>query len=283
MMRPHLQFAHPCAPRARRLALAALALVLAAGCGPGESVLARVGKRVITREDFTAAAAASGSQYQDVPERAKLRLLDDLVKRELLLTVADARGLTTNALTRTYRREMEGQVLVGSLMTQLAPRNVPVAESEIEEFYGWSQISAHLQVMYSPDRPLIDAAMGELKAGRAFGEVAAQVTPTGLLPPGGDLGNVTAGTLVDPLDDFARLAPVGQLIGPVMGAGEGWFIARVLSRHRVPPAAPLEAMRTQLVTAIRQRKLRLIAARAYLALRDQYALSIEPGGPAASL
>lgn len=262
--------------------LAALALILATdGCAKHDAVLARVGSRVITREDFDAAAISNAAQYADVPERAKQRLLDDMIKRELLLVVADRRGLSTNTLTGNYRRNIEEQVLAGALMTQVAPRSVPVNEAEIEEFYDWSQISAHLQVMYSPDRALIDAAMSKLRAGESFATVADQVNPAGLLPPGGDLGNVTVGTMVDPLDDFARTAPVGQLIGPVSGAGEGWFIARVLTRRRVPAPASLDIMRGQLVNAIRQRKLRLIAARAYLSLRDQYQIAITPDGPQA--
>jgi parvulin-like peptidyl-prolyl isomerase len=262
--------------------LAALALLFAAsGCGGHDIVLARVGQRVITREDFETAAVVNAAQYQDVPERARARLLDDLVKRELLLSVADARGLSHNAMTEKYRRNITDQVLASSLTMQLTPRTVPVTESEIEEFYEWTRISAHLQVMYSPDRAMMDAGLARLRAGQPFGEVAQQVTPAGLLPPGGDLGEVTVGTMVDPLDDFARTAPVGQVVGPVAGGGEGWFVARVLSRRTMPAKAPLEVLRGQLTQLIRQRKMRMIAARAYFSLRDQYRIVLEPGGPEA--
>ncbi|MGH7740787.1 MAG: peptidylprolyl isomerase, partial [Candidatus Eiseniibacteriota bacterium] len=271
------------APPARRIAaaLAALVLCLAAfGC-TSEAPLARVGRRVVTRADFDAAAANNWAQYQDVPERAKQRLLDDLVKRELLLLVADQRGLTANERTQAYRLGVEDQVLSTAVTQQLTPRSVPVTEAEIEEFYGWIQISAHLEVMYSPDRALIDAALARVRAGQSFGELAQQVNPSGLLPPNGDLGEVTVGTMVDPLDEFARSAPLGELVGPVTGGGEGWFVARVLSRRQVPPPAPLEVMRGQLANMLRQRKLRALAARIYLGLRDQYQIEIGPSGPGA--
>jgi parvulin-like peptidyl-prolyl isomerase len=262
--------------------LAALVLLLAAsGCSGHRAVLARVGQRVITREDFETAAIVNAAQYQDAPQQARARLFDDLLKRDLLLTLADARGLSHNSRTEEYRRGVADQVLASTLTMQLTPRAVPVTEAEIAEFYQWSQIVAHLQVMYSPDRALIEAALGRLRAGRPWAEVAQQVTPAGLLPPDGDLGEVTVGTMVDPLDEFARTAPVGQVVGPAAGGGEGWFVARVLSRRHVPAAAPLEIMRSQLTQMIRQRKLRMIAARAYFSLRDQYRIMLEPGGPEA--
>ena len=266
--------------RAAAPAAAALVLLLAAsGCARRDTVLARVGSRIVTRADFDAAAATSAGQYPDPPQQAKARLLDDLLKRELLLHLADQRGLTHNAMTAQYRRGVEEQVLAGTVTMQMTPRSVPVTESEIEEFYRWTQITAHLQVIYSPDRALIEAGLARLKAGQPFAEVAPQITPQGLLPSDGDLGEVTVGTLVDPLDEFARTAPVGQFVGPVPGGGEGWFVARVVSRRQVPPAAPLAVMRGQLIQMLRQRKMRAIAARAYVSLRDQYQITLDPRGP----
>ena len=283
MTRPNQHF--ECSIQALRtlvsVAAALVSTLAASGCANHDTVLANVGTRVITRAEFEAAAATNASQYQDTPERAKRRLLADMIKRDLLLLVADQRGLTHNPMTQTYRRTIEEQVLSAAVTDQITPRNVPVTDAEIEEFYAWSQISAHLQVMYSPDRAMIDAALDRLRAGHPFEEVAQQVTPAGLLPPGGDLGEVTVGTLVDPLDEFARTAPVGRLVGPVTGTGEGWFVARVISRHAVPAPAPLQVMRGQLANMLRQRKLRMIAARGYLTLRDQYRIVLEPGGPEA--
>jgi hypothetical protein len=278
----HRRARHSVTPRACHAALAAAALALllaASGCGQPQTVLARVGSRTVTREDFETAASVSGGQYPEPPQQAKARLLDDLLKRELLLHLADERGLTHNAFTAQYRRNIEDQVLATAVTAQMTPPGVPVAEAEIEEFYRWVQISAHLQVLYSPDHALIDAGMARLRAGQPFAEVAPQVTPAGLLPPDGDLGDVTVGTMVDPLDALARTAPIGQLMGPVAGGGEGWFVVRVVSRHSVPAAAPLDAMRGQLTQMIRQRKMRTIAARAYLALRDQYQITLDPHGP----
>ena len=87
-------------PRARGgppHAVAALVLLFAApGCGRHDTVLARIGTRTITREDFEIAAAASAVSTRTRPQRARARLLDDLVKRELLLRLADERGLTHN-------------------------------------------------------------------------------------------------------------------------------------------------------------------------------------------
>jgi parvulin-like peptidyl-prolyl isomerase len=266
---------------ASRTGGALLAVWLAAplaGCGTRVPVVARVSTRSITVDDFNAAARANWMQYPGTPDQAKRLLLDDLVRRDLLLMVADARHLERDSSVRRLRASEEDQVLMAALSQQLAPPTIPVSDAEVATFYAWSGIRARLQLIYCTDRLAADAAAAELKGGRPFEAVANQFTPAGLIPPGGNLGEVAAGSLVDPLDGLVREAPVGVIVGPVEAPGEGWFIARVLDRRVVPPNAPLEMQRPQLSDMLRQRKQRLSSTRAFQELREQYRVALEPGG-----
>ncbi|MBI1798207.1 MAG: peptidyl-prolyl cis-trans isomerase [Candidatus Eisenbacteria bacterium] len=263
----------------RRWVFGALGIASLSGCSPQSAVIARVGPRVITVEDFEAAARVNWSQYPGNPEQAKHMLLDDLLRRDLLLEIADSRGLERDSSVVRLKRTAEQQVLLAAIGQQLAPRSIPVSDAEVATFYDWSGTRAHLLLVYCNSRVAAEAVAFQLRAGRRFADVANQFTPAGLLPPGGDLGEIASGALVDPLDAFIREAPIGVIQGPVEAPGEGWFVARVLSRRRVPQKATFEVQRPILADMLRQRKQRLASTRAFQALRDQYRIAVERGAP----
>jgi PPIC-type PPIASE domain len=265
---------------ARYAALAAGSLIAAAlaGCGAQDPVVARVATRTITVGDFNAAARMNWMQYPGTADQAKRLLLDDLMRRDLMLMLADARHLERDSSVIRLRQAQEQQVLLSALGEQLAPPAIPVSDAEVATFYAWSGIRARLQLIFCTNRLAADAAAAELHGGRPFEDVANQFTPAGLIPPGGNLGEIAAGSLVDPLDGLVREAPVGEIVGPIEAPGDGWFIARVLSRRVTAPSTRLEAQRPMLSDMLRQRKQRLSSTRAFQDLREQYRIALEPGG-----
>jgi len=262
----------------RRLLLVA-ALATLAGCGSGSQPLAEVGARSVTRADFEAAARDNWQPYGVFPDSARRLLLEDLVRRDLLLAAADHEGLFRDSVTIRAARRAEEQALTRALIARLVDAATPVSDSEIATLYRWVGTQAHLQMIYAPDRDAANGAMAQLKAGADFAEVSNHFTPGGLIPPGGDVGWLTPGTLVPPLDDFLREAPVGVIQGPAEAPGQGWFIVRVLGRRPAPQRESFEAMRGSLAEMLRQRKARLQSTRAYDDLKRAYHVQIAPDGP----
>jgi peptidyl-prolyl cis-trans isomerase C len=264
--------------RPLRAALAALlipvAAALAAGCARDTDVLARVGEREITRDEFLSVARANAQQYPGPPDSAKRQLLDDMVRRDLLLSEASRLGLDRDPTPGT-RRAVEDAILSQALLERIAPREVPVSEAEIVEFHRWRAVRAKVFLIYTPGRALADAAVKALRAGEPFARVADRYNVTGMLPPGGDVGWISAGQLVSPLDDLTRSAPLATPIGPLEAPGQGWFVMVVTDRKRQEPA-PLEMERPFLADMIRQRKQRMTSLRALQSLRDSYRLEIDP-------
>jgi hypothetical protein len=236
-----------------------------------------VGPRTITVDDFNAAARNNWSQYPGTPEQAKHQMLDDLLRRDLMLAMADARGVTRDPRFTSMRQLNDERVLTEAISQQIAGRSIPVSNAEIATFYDWSATVAHLQLIYCTQRETAEGAAAQVRAGKPFAEVETRFAPPGLLPPGGDLGELTAGALVDPLDTIVRAAKVGEVVGPIEAPGEGWFVARVLSRQRQPQKAPLEVQRPLLADMLRQRKVRFALTRAFQELREQYRVTLEPG------
>jgi hypothetical protein len=164
------------------------------------------------------------------------------------------------------------------MVERLVPRDIPVSEGEAWMLYARRAQEARLQVIYTFDQTLANAAMSELRRGRDFTEVATRFNLPGLLPAGGDLGYVTPGSLPAPLDDWLTDAPLQRVLGPVHAADEAWYIARVLAR-RPRTREPFEAEQMTLTETLRQRKRRAVSIKVFQRLREEYGLRVEPGAP----
>jgi hypothetical protein len=269
----------PVVSHARRaLALCALvALPLLAGCGSPSGVLARVGRHTITIGDFVDVARGNEARYAGLPDSAKAMLLQDLLRRALLLAEAERRGLYRDSLVKNFSKATADDILLNALFASLSPRNIAVSDGEIEQLYAWRDTVGHVLLIYAPSRSAAGGAIGDLRHGAPFAMVADRYGMMGVLPPGGDLGFLAPGSLVPPLDRYLRTAALNQVIGPIEAPGEGWFIMEVLAR-RAQPQPPLDGQqRFVLGDMLRQRKQRVLAVRAVTDLRAGYAMRLEPG------
>lgn len=252
-----------------RVACAVLAASLAlAGCTPTGKPIARVGTRTLTTADFMNAARGNEQQYPPVPGEAKQAMLMDLVRRELMLASARAHGLDTTVYARQYLENVTDRITLEALYGRLASQDPGVTEAEAKRFYEWRAMSAETQVVYAPDRPVIQAALADLGRGEPFTEVADRYNIPGALPPGGRVGMVVPGGLFQPLDDAVRTLPIGKVGGPYE-TPQGWFLILVTKREPAQRNA-YEVMQGQLVEMLRQRKVRQTMSRTLVALRDAY-------------
>jgi hypothetical protein len=264
------------------LATAALLSVLLtlplAGCGVDSSrVLARVGKRTITIDDFVEAARDKESQYPGTPDSAKSLLLDDLVRAALVLSDAQRLGLYREPAIAGARGPIENEEAQLALFRRFVPVDVPVSEAEVEQLYAWRANAAHVRAILCPSRGAANAAAAELARGARFEDIADRYSTAGGLPPGGDLGFLLPGALVPPLDRYLREGPLRTVIGPLESPDEGWFLLEVLER-RERSQRPLDQQRLILRDMLRQRKVRSLRLRAKQTLREAYDTRLEPGG-----
>jgi len=261
-----------------RAAVAALlcSLVLA-GCSPGAKPVAKVGDRTLTVDDFVRAATGNELQYPAPPEQAKAALLEDLVRRELMLQSAHLHGDDTTLIARNFQRTTEERIVLQTLYERLAPPDPGVSEAETREFWKWRGEQGDAHLIYTTDRRTIEAAAGELSRGVPFTQVANEFNMPGMLPPGGALGKVVPGSLISPLDQALRSLPLHQVGGPYE-TSQGWFLLMVSERGAAPrPALGLE--QSKLAEIIRQRKVRQTMGNALMALKREYHARIEPGAP----
>jgi peptidyl-prolyl cis-trans isomerase C len=265
-------------PSAARIApalLALLAALLLASCGQDSRVLARVGSKAITVSEFLDVARSAREQYPWLPDSAKRVLLDDMIRRELMLQEAAQRGITRDTLLEGMRRRSEEELLVTALTEQLAPRNVPVSTAEVAAYYDWHRTESQVQIVYASSPGAAAAALAQLRAGTPFDQVAQAFNAMSPVPPDGNIGFVPGGGMLEPLDSAVRTAKIGEIVGPLRVGTRNWFIARVLARRpaKLPPLATIqEDLRTQLS----QRKNRARIQQVIEALGTAYRIDIDP-------
>jgi peptidyl-prolyl cis-trans isomerase C len=267
----------------RRFAGASVLLALAAaltGCGADRDVLARVDNETITIAEFNDVARNAAAQYPGAADSARMRLLEDLVQRELLVQGARRLQLDAAPEFQAFRASLERQVLREALYRQMLAGPFPVSDAEVRALYDRRGEATHTRIIYAWSPAAAASALADLERGEDFAAVADRYNPAGMLPPGGDVGLVQAGALLPPLDETVRTGPLGRTVGPVEVPGEGWFILRLEERKPVE-RGPFESERAQLAEMLRQRKQRVVARRTLDNLRTLYQVKVAPGAPQA--
>lgn len=255
---------------------ALVAVALLAGCSSKSTTLAKIGERVITVDEFLDVARQAQGQYRGAPDSAKSALLDDLVKRQLLIGEARKRGLVSAEDQARMLRQAKEQLAMRALVEQLAPSDAPVSDAEIQALYARGAKEAHVLVVFTPDRGAIEQAAGQIRDGADFGATADRFNTMGMTPRGGDLGFVAPGNLPAQLDSTIDAAALGKVTGPVGNTGDGWFLVKVLER-RPRQQPPLEQVRDRLRLGLQQSKWRAALGRVQQDLLAQYHVRTEPG------
>jgi peptidyl-prolyl cis-trans isomerase C len=264
--------------RSRWTVLLPVALAVLAGCSPGSRELARVGSSVITRDDFEAAARMNGAVYAQLGDSARYVLLDDLVKRLLLVESAKQQGLFRDSLFLEYTKTVREQVLRNALIGELTGGEVKVSEGEARAYYERQGVEGKCRVVYVQNRAMAEAARAELDRGTDFALVAARFNSGGQLPPGGDIGWVKGGSLVRALDEWLVSGPLNQVVGPVEQPGLGWFLMKVEERRKAALPA-YDEVRGTIVSTLAQRKRGGALQRRAAWMMQAEGVTVEPGAP----
>src|SRR2546426_102054 len=180
----------PTPKRTRRimtLTAGCVAVTSLLGCSPQPRVLARVGDRTISVEDYRQMAESAAGRYFLPPDSARELLLDDLVRRELMLVAAKRNPAVPDPFVARRRAEFENDALSRALFEQLTPRDVGVSDAEVRRLYLWRQQATHCLVALTHDSSTAILARQAMDAGQDFATVAKRFDVTGMLPPGGDL------------------------------------------------------------------------------------------------
>jgi parvulin-like peptidyl-prolyl isomerase len=110
--------------------------------------------------------------------------------------------------------------------------------------------SAHLWTIQVAAERIAESALGRLRAGRPWEEVARQFsTDPEAKAQGGDAGTVALSSLPAPLREAVEKTPDGEVAGPVQGPG-GWYLLKTAGRTAggIPPFSEVKQQVVQELT-----------------------------------
>jgi len=130
------------------------------------------------------------------------------------------------------------------------------------------QASAHVWAVQVAAERIAESALGRLRQGHPFDEVARQFsTDPEAKAQGGDMGTVALSSLPAPLRRALEKTPAGQVTKPVQGPG-GWYLLKATGLTRAH-TVPFSKAKKDIVKELTRRK-RFAALEAWLnAARDQ--------------
>ena len=216
-------------------------LILLAGCSKDSDsrVLARVNETRITAADlereidqlpFHSRAMLQNAQAQG-------RLLDEMVKRELLMQEAGKRKLASQPEIQARLEETRRSILLNALLTQEIRDKVKVEQSEVRSYFDKHKdeletSEVHLKQILLTDPKEAELTHACLLKQESFEDLARQFSQDkASAPKGGDLGFVSRGQMLPEMERVAfSLKP--QEISTIIKSPKGYHILKLMERKK---------------------------------------------------
>jgi len=201
-------------------------------------------------------AERSRGQQQNIPQE---KLIDELIKRELLIQDAKKKKLDKSAEVAAQLVEMK-KALLTQVAVQDYMKSHPVSDADLKVEYdkqignkgGGTEFKARHILLKTEDEA--KAVIAELDKGGDFSELAKTKSTGPSKSQGGDLGWFAAKQMVAPFSEAVAALDNGTYTKTAVKTQFGWHvIIREDSRQQTPP--PFEAVKTQLEPIVKRQKL----------------------------
>lgn len=216
-------------------------LILLAGCSKDSDnrVLARVNETKITAADLEREIEQLPLHSRTMLQSAQAqeKLLDEMIKRELLVQEADKRKLASQPEIRARLEENRRTILLNALLTQEIRDKIKIEESEVRSYFDKHRdeletSEIHLKQILVKDPKEAEQIHARLLAKESFEDLARQFSQDKAnAPKGGDLGFISRGQMPPELERVAfSLKP--QEISGVIKTPSGYHILKCVDRKR---------------------------------------------------
>ena len=188
--------------------LLAVAVLLSSGCSSREEdVLAVVGSRVITVDDFTTRYTPL-LHKMNLPDNGQVRkeIFRTMIDEELFLVEAGITGYDNDPAGKHEHERIEVQELLNAYLQDKVFKHIVVKEEELRELYVRMNTKVKARYLYADSKKQADSLYAELVNGQSFEQAAKKVfTDPQLRDTGGSLGYFTVDEM-DPAFEEAAFA-----------------------------------------------------------------------------
>jgi len=199
----------------------------------------RVGSRRITADEIRARLTGVPEYYYGFlsTEGGMRQYVEGVVKEQVLVQMARRRGLHRRQDVRERLRDLEEQLLIGTMIQELQKRNLGISDVEVEEFY-----QQHSQEFKRPQKVRVShilvstrkeaqEVLKQLSGGEDFGSLVRKHSiDTQTSRSGGDVGYFSRGDMVPAFESAAfALENIGD-ISDVVQTEFGYHIIKLTGR-----------------------------------------------------
>lgn len=203
-----------------------------------EAMVARVGERRITAEEYGAALRQrwKGVRNPEAAEAARPLVLESLIRDELMLSEALARGYGETPEVEREVAAFETQLLIPRVLDEVVAAGVKVTREEMESYYEENKNQfrrpprVRIGQITVSDRAEAERLAELLRQGTDLAWLARQHSIDSFRERGGDRDWVTPRASGDPVEEALFEAQPGEVIGPTARA-EDFLIVKVLARE----------------------------------------------------
>ena len=234
-------------------------LVLTISVAPARSeekkdVVAIAGERTITVEEFDRVIIEyrKSGDFEKISQtldaQGKEELLYQLIDQKLMATEAAQMGLKESPEVRTAIQNAIDRILAEAFLAH-EKEKLDLSDSGLRKFYTdhpqlfttSKRVKARHIVVHTADAA--KNALKQIRKGRPFSEVAAEVNIDSSQSKGGDLGWVSPGIMVKPFDNALFSLEQGQ-ISPIVKSSYGYHIIKA---EAIDPGRlrPFEAVKSE--------------------------------------
>ena len=230
----------------KQILFALLVVSLLFGCAKKDGaldsqVLAKVGNKVITLEDFNTKLASMPPMYQQTLEANKELLLDDIIIESMLHEEALKKNLDKNKEVAQLMEEAKKRIVVARLIKTEVDDKTNVSDSEVETYYNTNKDSFVAPETYRASHILVgtlDEAIritDQLDAGANFEELATEHSLDITNTRGGDVGYFGLGQMVPEFEDACVKLKVGEVSSAPVKTQFGYHVIKLTDKKESRP------------------------------------------------
>ena len=250
------------------------------GCGTevSEEVVASVGMRKISVDDFTAGARkmyGKDNSVERLSSDEKRKVLDALIAAELLALEGLERGLDQEPAIREELDALERKLLVKEFNERDLWVGLEITEEEVQtryEAWGFGE-QVHLAHILCRGKEKAEEILAELARGGDFAELARQRSRHAeSAQVGGDMGYLRKGSVLPEVSAVVWEMPEGRIYPRPIRTRMGHHIVKVMGRRRQSLDEQRFALERRLEREKKTEKERIF----WIQLQQRYDLQWEP-------
>ncbi len=258
--------------------LAVIATGLLTGCGKsGESVVAKVGDRTITTEDFNQFFRPANAGYESAQAEFDHRraYLDSLIGTYLLIEAAYEKGIDKQEDVIRAVEANRDRFLLETLYLKHIADKVNVTDAQVREFYNNLAYQVRASHILLSTEDSAKAVLERLQAGENFDKLAFDLS----MDPSarrnrGDLGYFTWGSMVDEFEEVAFSMEPGEVSPPVK-TRFGYHIIKVVDKVPNQMRKDFKEMKEEIRRQLESKERYFLSEDYFNGIRKKYPFAID--------